>query len=165
MMGKPSAKEYDVVQGGVSDSNNQMVMSRKQQMDKELHEANALLTGPIHVTAEDLADRAKAFDMFRKSYRKNEAMEENRQVLKDKFTRGKELGNDVNDTRNMIKQLTNKIEQIRKENAMRGMVDANGEILRTQEEEELQARINQLKMKYSEQYSELKELKAEIERI
>ena len=26
---------------------------------------------------EDLADRAKSFDMFRKSYRKNEAMEDN----------------------------------------------------------------------------------------
>jgi len=38
---------------------------------------------------EDLADRAKAFDMFRKSYRKNEAMEENRALLKDKYARGK----------------------------------------------------------------------------
>jgi hypothetical protein len=31
---------------------------------------------------EDLADRAKSFDMFRKSYRKNEAMEDNRELLK-----------------------------------------------------------------------------------
>jgi hypothetical protein len=53
-------------------------MTKKQMMDKELHEANSLLTAPIHVTAEDLADRAKSFEMFRKSYRKNEAMEENR---------------------------------------------------------------------------------------
>lgn len=94
-----------------------------------------MLTAPIQLTSEDLADRAKTFDIFRKSYRKNEAMEENRELLKEKYARGKELGNDVNDSRNLIKQLTNKIEQIRKENAMRGMVDANGEILKTAEED------------------------------
>jgi len=46
-----------------------------------------------------LADRAKAFDMFRKSYRKNEAMEENRQTLKEKYGRGKQLGLEVNQSR------------------------------------------------------------------
>lgn len=69
--------------------------------------------------------------MFRRSYRKNEAMEDNRNLLKEKYGRGKELGNGVNESRNMIKQLTNKIEQIRKENAMRGLVDENGEIMKT----------------------------------
>ena len=55
---------------------------------------------------EDLADRAKSFEMFRKSYRKNEAMEENRNLLKEKYTRGKSLGVSVNEMRNKIKQLT-----------------------------------------------------------
>jgi len=59
---------------------------------------------------DDLKDRTKSFEMFRKSYRKNEAMEENRELLKEKYARGKELGLDVNESRNMIKQLTNKIE-------------------------------------------------------
>jgi len=81
------------------------------------------MTGPVACTMEDLADRARAFEMFRKSYRKNEALDENRALLKDKYARGKELGNDVNDSRNGIKSITGKIEQIRKENAMRGLVD------------------------------------------
>lgn len=51
-----------------------------------------MVSGPIPCSLEDLSDRAKAFDMFRKSYRKNEAMEENRQLLKDKYARGKQLG-------------------------------------------------------------------------
>ena len=34
-----------------------------------------------------------------------------------------------------IKGLTNKIEQIRKENALRGLVDENGEVMRTPEED------------------------------
>lgn len=75
---------------------------------------------------EDLADRAKAFDLFRKSYRKNEAMEDNRALLKEKYGRGKQLGQAVNQSRQMIKQYTGEIEQIRKQNAMRGLVDDNG---------------------------------------
>ena len=125
-----------------------------------------MIIAPIACTMEDLADRACSFDMFRKSYRKNEAMEENRTLLKEKYARGKELGNDVNDSRNAIKTLTNKIEQIRKENAMRGLVDpSSGEVLKTPEEEQIQNQINKYKIKYQEHYNELKELKAEIERI
>lgn len=125
-----------------------------------------MIIAPIACTMEDLADRARSFDMFRKSYRKNEAMEENRTLLKEKYARGKELGNDVNDSRNAIKTLTNKIEQIRKENAMRGLVDpSSGEVLKTPEEEQIQNQINKYKIKYQEHYNELKELKAEIERI
>ena len=93
---------------------------------------------PIKCTLEDLADRVKAFEMFRKSYRKNEAMEDNRALLKEKIGRGKHLGGNVNKTRGEIKDLTNQIEQIRKQNAMRGMLDDNGEIIKTPEEEQMQ---------------------------
>jgi kinesin family protein 6/9 len=41
--------------------------------------------------------------MFRKSYRKNEAMEDNRNLLKEKYQRGKDLGALVNQSRNLIK--------------------------------------------------------------
>ena len=67
--------------------------------DRAFREAQALVDGPIQCSLEDLADRAKAFDMFRKSYRKNEAMEENRALLKEKYGRGKQLGANVNQTR------------------------------------------------------------------
>jgi kinesin family protein 6/9 len=108
-----------------------------------------MIVAPIVCSAEDLADRAKAFEMFRKSYRKNEAMEENRSILKDKYARGKELGSEVNESRGLIKSLTNKIEQIRKENAMRGLVDPQtGEVLKTPEEDHLQQQISKLKIKY-----------------
>lgn len=79
-----------------------------------------MTNGLVNISYEDLADRTKAFDLFRRSYRKNEAMDENRELLKQKYARGKELGNMVNESREQIKQLTNQIEQIRKENAMRG---------------------------------------------
>jgi len=88
----------------------------------------------VKASLEDLADRTKAFELFRKSYRKNEAMEDNRNILKEKYARGKALGQSVNDIRNQIKELTNQIEQIRKQNALRGLVDDNGEVIRTPEE-------------------------------
>lgn len=64
----------------------------------------------MHCSAADLADRAKSFEMFRKAYRKNEAMEENRELLKAKYVKGKELGIQVTESKNAIKSLTNKIE-------------------------------------------------------
>ena len=48
---------------------------------------------------------------------------------------------------------------------MRGLVDDNGEIIKTPEEEAKQAKITGLKKDYQAQYNELKELKSEIERI
>lgn len=123
------------------------------------------MTEPIQCSLEDLADRAKAFEMFRKSYRKNEAMEENRALLKEKYGRGKQLGQSVNTTRTQIKDFTNQIEQIRKQNALRGMIDENGEIVRTEEEDNLQGNIHKLKLAYQQEYNELKDLKTEIERI
>lgn len=65
-------------------------------------------------------------------------MEDNRNILKEKYARGKALGQSVNDIRNQIKDLTNQIEQIRKQNALRGLVDDNGEVIRTPEENQLQ---------------------------
>ena len=49
--------------------------------------------------AELLADRNKAFEVFRKSYRKNEAIEENKALLKAKYGEAKGLGETVNATR------------------------------------------------------------------
>lgn len=48
---------------------------------------------------------------------------------------------------------------------MRGLIDENGEIQKTPEEDKLQAQIMQLKREYQTQYNELKDLKTEIERI
>ena len=92
-------------------------------------------------------------------------MEDNRNLLKDKYARGKQLGGDVNQSRTMIKKFSSQIEEIRKQNAMRGLIDENGEIQKTQEEDQIQAQIVKLKRDYQAQYNELKDLKTEIERI
>ena len=45
------------------------------------------------------------------------------------------------------------------------MVDDNGELVRTEEEDQIQVQINRYKQTYQAEYSELKDLKTEIERI
>lgn len=93
---------------------NQSNIQQNKGFSQEVAEVEKMVYQPVQCSIEDLADRAKAFDMFRKSYRKNEAMEENRQLLKEKYAKGKQLGQDVNQSRQTIKSLTAEIEQIRK---------------------------------------------------
>ena len=45
------------------------------------------------------------------------------------------------------------------------MVDDNGELVRTEEEDQIQVQINRYKQTYQAEYTELKDLKTEIERI
>ena len=71
-------------------------------LDREAQEVSALVTGPISCSMEDLADRTKAFDLFRRSYRKHEAMEENKMVYKEKCAHGKELGVKAAEMRSQI---------------------------------------------------------------
>ena len=61
-------------------------------MEIQVQEANKMLYVPLELTNEQLMDRAKTFELFRKSYRKNQAMEENKELLKEKFEEGKNLG-------------------------------------------------------------------------
>jgi hypothetical protein len=75
-----------------------------------------MLYVPLNLTKEQLMDRANCFEMFRKSYRKNEAMEENKEILKEKYAKGKALGNAVNAARARINELKN---QVRKKNYFR----------------------------------------------
>lgn len=72
-------------------------------------EVNSFLTAPLNVTTEQLIDRANCFELFRKSYRKNEALEENKELLKEKYAKGKELGQIVTNSRNKINQLKNQV--------------------------------------------------------
>jgi hypothetical protein len=60
-----------------------------------------LIVGPIDFTKEDISDRMKAFEIFRKRYRKFEAMEDNRKILKSKMEHGKALGQELGHKRKL----------------------------------------------------------------
>lgn len=76
-----------------------------------------------------LRDRNKAFEVFRKSYRKNEVIEENKQLLRDKYEDAKRLGQAVNDSRSRISifaliELTSRHRQVSNRAVAHGEGDA-----------------------------------------
>ncbi|KAK9811828.1 hypothetical protein WJX72_010914 [[Myrmecia] bisecta] len=115
-----------------------------------------------------LADRSKAFELFRKSYRKNEVIEENKQLLKAKYTEAKQLGAQVNESRQRINELKALIEQRRIQRSMAGLGGSgadgqSGEL--DPEEERAKALIEKEKASYKDDFAQLRRLKQEIENL
>eukprot|EP00343_Euplotes_focardii_P003615 CAMPEP_0205811890 /NCGR_PEP_ID=MMETSP0205-20121125/16170_1 /ASSEMBLY_ACC=CAM_ASM_000278 /TAXON_ID=36767 /ORGANISM="Euplotes focardii, Strain TN1" /LENGTH=127 /DNA_ID=CAMNT_0053091673 /DNA_START=227 /DNA_END=607 /DNA_ORIENTATION=+ len=72
---------------------------------------------------------------------------------------GKNTGMEAKEIKEEIKSMTYKIEELRRERVMSGMIEEEDE------ENELQTRLSGLKSQYQERYSKLKTLKAEIDRL
>lgn len=115
-----------------------------------------------------LADRNKAFELFRKSYRKSEAIEENKQELKRKYGRAKELGQAVNDARANINELKSKLQQRRAQLGVAEVAAGDGRDDHAEKdatEEDLKRQLEQEKSSYRESFNSLRDLKAEIEHL
>ena len=108
-----------------------------------------------------LADRNKAFELFRKSYRKNEVIEENKAILKEKYTEAKALGKKVNERKKRISSLKALIEQRRIERAM----TQEGAEEVDPEEERAKGAIEKEKAEYKQSFERLRQLKREIEHV
>ena len=117
------------------------------------------------VNTDMLRDRNQAFEHFRKSYRKNEAIEENKAILKEKYASAKAMAAKVNAARQQINFLKSTIEQLRKERAMQGVVEGEGVQEEDPEEERAKSQIEVQKEAYKRGYASLKSLKAEIEHL
>ena len=120
--------------------------------------------GP-ELSLEVLNDRNKAFEVFRKSYRKNEAQMENKALLKDKIAQARQLSEQISGARERITRIANEIEQLRRENAVQGLVDGANAPLEHPNEEPLKQRLVLEKSAYKEGVSKLKEVKSEIDGI
>ena len=130
---------------------------------EEILETDNKLIKEVKLDKEELVDKAKAFEKYRRYYRKNEFMEESKGLLKKRMEEGRDLGIEAKDTREEIRSLTIKIESLRKERVMRGNnIDEDDEL---DEERELQTHLAELRQQYQTKYSKLKTLKHEIERL
>jgi len=113
-----------------------------------------------------LKDRNKAFELFRKSYRKNEVIEENKALLKQKYELAKALGGKVNSNKKRINELKALIEQRRVQRAVGGLTDGQQAASEPdREEESAKLLIEKEKATYKETFSQLRELKSEIEHL
>lgn len=133
--------------------------------ERSMAESRMQVNNSIQISPEELQDRSKAFEIFRRSYRKNEAMDENKTILKEKIARAKALTESINAARGRIESNKNKIEELRKENALQGLVDKNNVPLDHPKEEPLKNDLEKAKVVYRNGIIELKDLKSEIESI
>ena len=132
---------------------------------EEILEKDPNLTADIHFeNDEDLFDKAKAFEKYRRYYRKNEHMEESKALLKEKMIEGKRTGMEAKKAKDEMRRLTARIEELRREKVMKGMVE-DGDIMKSEEEDELQTQLANLKSEYQKSYASLRTLKAEIVRL
>jgi kinesin family protein 6/9 len=139
----------------------------QQEPAMSLHALNVDGTPPPVVDLSLLKDRNQAFESFRKSYRRHEAIEENKTILKDKYAQAKGVAAAVNCSRNAINSLKGKIEQLRRERALQGLVEKEEDDIAVEapEEKEAMLMIEKQKASYKEAYGQLKSLKAEIEHL
>ncbi|KAG2496239.1 hypothetical protein HYH03_005837 [Edaphochlamys debaryana] len=114
-----------------------------------------------------LADRNKAFELFRKSYRQNEVIEENKALLKAKYEAAKGLGAAVNDSKGRITELRQAIEQRRMQLAASAVAQGlqPEDLPEDAEEQRHLAAMEQEKTRYKDAFGQLRELKKEIEHL
>jgi kinesin family member 6/9 len=129
-----------------------------------------------------LDDPQRALSYFREYYPPNTAIEENKAILQQKYTKAKAMGARVNQARSTITYLKSTIEQIRRERAMERLVDDSSKAddcdsttdntttdddaaAADADEAKYKLAIEEEKRVYKDSFQELRELKTEIENI
>ncbi|KAK3576776.1 hypothetical protein CHS0354_014591 [Potamilus streckersoni] len=108
--------------------------------------------------------RQEAFEIFRRDYEHNDAIEENKQALKERYASAKALGEFVNRSRSQINHIKAQIEHHRMQMAMQGLVDDNNPEP-DEVEQQLRKEMEAEKSRYKESFNKLRNLKTEIEHL
>ncbi|XP_077760264.1 kinesin-like protein KIF6 isoform X2 [Canis aureus] len=125
------------------------------------------VTGILKGMREEMSlGRQEAFEIFKRDHADSVTIEDNKQILKQRFSEAKALGESINETRSKIGRLKEEITQrhmqqvalgVSENIAMPSMPDLLEEKLRSQLEEE--------KRRYKTMFTHLKALKVEIEHL
>ncbi|KAL9644852.1 hypothetical protein ABK040_005332 [Willaertia magna] len=123
----------------------------------------------IVANAVGMKERAEAFEIFRRTYRKDNVIERNKQILGEKIILAKELAKVINDKKAEINALKNKLTQLRTERATQNLIKRNEDNEDEEDEEqypeeiELKKKILFEKDEHQKKFDQLKEYKKEIE--
>lgn len=110
--------------------------------------------------------RKEAFETFRRDYPHNDTIEENKQTLKQRYAEAKQLGEQVNSSRQKINSIKTQIEQQRVRRSMQGFVNGTEGIDDVDPvEQSLRQAIEEEKAKYKDSFTRLRSLKTEIEHL
>ncbi|EQC32016.1 hypothetical protein SDRG_10215 [Saprolegnia diclina VS20] len=119
----------------------------------------------VKIDAASLDDPAKAFEVFREQYPKNDVIRENKQLLKKKYDEAKALAQTVNDARGVIKEHMATVEKLRKTKALESLTSGDEPPTASDEETALVAKIDAKKAEYKTGFNTLNDLKKEIQHI
>ncbi|XP_019405165.1 PREDICTED: kinesin-like protein KIF6 isoform X3 [Crocodylus porosus] len=110
--------------------------------------------------------RQEAFEIFQRDYADNMTIEDNKQLLKQRFAEAKSLGEKVNEVRNKINHLKEEITQRHMQRAALGVASPSEELNKSDPvEEKLRAQLEDEKKSYKTMFNRLKGLKIEIEHL
>ncbi|XP_072103617.1 kinesin-like protein KIF6 isoform X2 [Mobula birostris] len=110
--------------------------------------------------------RQEAFEIFRRDYADNITIEDNKHLLKQRYTEAKSLGEKVNQARNKINQLKSQLEQRRMQRAASSVTSEPVDVNKPDHfEEELRQKLEEEKKCYKMTFNRLKGLKAETEHL
>ena len=136
----------------------------------------AMLASSEYVDPAILADRDRAMDYFMATYPRAQAINDNKELLKEKFAQAKGLADRVNGARDAINRIKKAIEVRRMERAVQSVAelkDADSDAVAAavaamppdDEETALKGEMDASKKAYHESFQVLRDTKAEIERI
>ncbi|CAM4551131.1 unnamed protein product [Caretta caretta] len=110
--------------------------------------------------------RQEAFEIFKRDYVDSITIEDNKQLLKQRFAEAKSLGEKVNEVRNKINHLKGEITQRHMQRAALGVASPSEDLHESDPgEEKLRAQIEEEKKSYKTMFNRLKGLKIEIEHL
>ncbi|XP_026551148.1 kinesin-like protein KIF6 [Pseudonaja textilis] len=109
--------------------------------------------------------RQEAFEIFKRDYVDSITIEDNKQLLKQRFAEAKSLGQKVNDVRNQINHLKEEIIQRHMQKAAQALISPREMNQHDPVEEALRTQIEQKKISYKTMFTHLKGLKIEIEHL
>ncbi|XP_036237323.1 kinesin-like protein KIF6 isoform X1 [Molothrus ater] len=107
----------------------------------------------------------EAFEIFKQDHADSITIEDNKQLLKQRFDEAKCLGEKLNEVRNKINHLKGKIIQRQIQRAALAVLNPSEELMFDPVEENLRMQIEEEKKSYKTVYSRFKGLKVEIEHL
>ena len=108
--------------------------------------------------------RKEAFAIFQRDYADNQAIEENRNIMRARIAKAKDLGRDLQETKNAMNKIKGAIERHRMEQVMHGLVDPNNP-QPDETEQMLRDKMEEKRSKHKETFVQLKALRNEIDHL
>eukprot|EP00073_Rattus_norvegicus_P049871 XP_017452207.1 PREDICTED: kinesin-like protein KIF6 isoform X2 [Rattus norvegicus] len=110
--------------------------------------------------------RQEAFEIFKRDHADSVTIEDNKQVLKQRFSEAKALGESINEARSKIGQLKEAISQRHLQQVALGIAESMAPPSTPDpQEQKLRAQLEEEKSRYKTTFMRLKALKVEIEHL